>query len=199
MSSLEDPSIEKYRNELEKEKTEALKRFKIAYENHLDFIKEKGITIDNPSAFTLSNSMNQEDLKKTVLNEMLLKINGVNKRFYDCLLKKEKLNQTINSFDKIFPKILNFTTDFLSTLLKIKLDGNKEKISSDSQLLCFRSLFFIDTLHLSNIEGAKELYNNLKKQVTQVLSEVEIQLKPDFSTDNLLYLILQSTFEGLAK
>jgi hypothetical protein len=191
------PNVEEYRNKLEEEKAEALKRFKIAYENHLDFIKEKGITIDNPIAFTLSNSISQEDLKKTVLNKISLEANEGN--FSLFLKNKKEVDQVLNSFDRIFPKILILTTDFLSNLLKIKFDNTKETISSEKELLRFRSLFFTDSSNKWSIKGSKKLYDNFKKQLVQILSEAEINLKLDWAGDALLNVLLQSTLEGLTK
>lgn len=140
-----DPKIHEYRKDLEIEKNGALKRFKIAYEDHLELIKKQGITFENPSEIKI-NSNQRENLKQAALlfiqklheGEVVLGLK-------DCLGETpEEVEESIRLFEQDFPKILDLKIAFLSRMLKVNIEMVKPTISSDVQLLSCRTVFFRD-------------------------------------------------------
>lgn len=135
-----DPDIEKYRKDLEKERDEALLRFKLAYEDHLTFIKEKGITIENPTAFGKIESARIEEIK-AVLEAQLREDNKG--WFKGCL--GEYSDKTVACFnEKSFQIFFDAICTLINNLLESNLEqaGGKAAITCTPMLLSMRSLKF---------------------------------------------------------
>lgn len=176
------PSIEiMYRKKLKEERDETLKRFKIAYEDHLDFIKTKGISFDNLVEIPKIELARQESIKEVIT--LFIRQEHESKWFYKGCLGKDPQN-TILLFENAFPEILNIITDFLSDTLKNKHSNNRETISTYSQLLAFRTLLF-------KCNGHSDL-------IKQILSKLGmIQLK-EWNKNEFVTLIIQEVFKELA-
>lgn len=168
-----DGDIEKHRQFLETERDEALKRFKLAYEDHLVFIKQNKITFENPLKLVEITPTRKDEIKKAI--ELI--IHNAHNDKYKYL---ETPQEVVALFEKSFPKILNLTTEFLSDKLKFKINSTKNGISSYSQLLSFRTLFF-----------------NLSELQEKVSSELEIRFENEWDKKDLASLIIQSIFEAL--
>ncbi len=134
-----DSNIEAFRENLEQERDETLKRFKIAYENHLDFVRGKGITLENPTAFERLNSLRLEEVKKVIATEILKEKDMV--WFREFL--GEKPDETLICFnEKAFPKILDMVYNIINYILKYNLESEKKPLSTNLQLLSIRTLTF---------------------------------------------------------
>ena len=134
-----DFNIEAFREDLEQERDEALKRFKIAYEDHLEFIKEKGIILENPIAFETLGLPRLEELKKVIAIELLKENDDV--WFKGCL--GEKPDETLICFnEKAFPKILDAVYKLINDSLEFNLQSQEDPLSSNAQLLSVRTLNF---------------------------------------------------------
>lgn len=146
------PNIDKYRVSLENVRDESLKRFKIAYEDHLLFIKTKGITLKNPTEVLRLEKAKEQALKKTIEN----RIRGASETQYgwfEGILEKktpslpewifgEVPDATFMQFhEKGFPIILESTYQFLQELLEARLE-QRAPISRQGSLLELRSLRF---------------------------------------------------------
>lgn len=120
-----DPDIENYREELEKERAGTLKRFKRAYEDHLVFLQEKGITLDCPTKLG--------EIDPSIRKILINKIDAVVSAklcVLDCpiptILKEN------------FPTILDLTMQFLSDTLTKKIPEGP--IGGYSYLLFYRTI-----------------------------------------------------------
>ena len=136
-----DPDIESYRGDLELEKAEALKRFKLVYEDHLEFVKKKGIRFEDPISFEKLGIVRIEQLKKVIEEELRKKHEDVS--FKGCL--GEMPDVTLIAFnEKAFPQILDATYKLINCILEFNLEGQKGNgdISTNSQLLSLRTLEF---------------------------------------------------------
>jgi hypothetical protein len=136
-----DPDIESYRGDLELERAEALKRFKLAYEDHLVFVRKKGIRFEDPISFEKLGIVRIEQLKKVIEEELRKEHEDV--WFKGCL--GEMPDSTLISFnEKAFPQILDATYKLINDILEYNLEDQKSKgdISTNSQLLSLRTLEF---------------------------------------------------------
>lgn len=179
-----DSNIESYRKDLERERDEALKRFKIAYEDHLEFIKEKGITIEKPLEVTEIISLRKENIKEAMI-EVIRKEHD-DFWYKNCL--GERPDEVIELFGKAFPKILDLTASFLSEMLKKRVEGAEEPISSFQQLVSYRTLRF---------SSSSKWYRDLQEKVALELQMMKIE--EEWDKDSFASLIIQSIFEELAK
>jgi len=118
-----DPLIETYREPLQQAQQEVLAIFELAYEKHLSFVKEKGISIENPLTITEIPTT----IKKDVIEIIQESIN--------CSEKQLKILETA------FPKVVHLTTSFLREFLQQKLSRSTPP-TSYSQLLALRTLQF---------------------------------------------------------
>jgi hypothetical protein len=108
-----DPDIESYRGILERERAGALKRFKLAYEDHLEFIRKKGIRFEDPISFEKLGIARVEQLKKVIEEELRKENEDIG--FRGCL--GEKPDETLISFnEKAFPKILDAVYQLMGVL-----------------------------------------------------------------------------------
>ena len=136
-----DSNIETHRGALEKARNEALKRFKLAYENHLEFVVNKGVTFENPIAFEKLNVSRIEELKGVV--EAALRKEHEGFLFTGCL--GENSDATLKLFnEQAFPQILDAIYNFINDRLEssMKFRKNKGAISSNLELLSLRTLTF---------------------------------------------------------
>lgn len=132
-----DSNIDNYYKELSKDRDEALKRFKIVYEDHLKFIQSKGISFDNPSKFFQIETTRQQEIKEIVKSN----------------LSKKCRRMDPSCIDDIFFDILNRVTSLLSDKLSDKCNTYQEAngaISSLWQLLSVRTLMIHNPCNLSN-------------------------------------------------
>lgn len=133
-----DPNIEAHRGYLEKERDGALKRFKLAYEDHLDFVDKKGISTENPLAFEKLGKVRTEQLQKVIEEELYREHTDA---FYKGCLGALPDKTLISFNEKAFPQILDATYTLLNDLLESnqKIKGT---ISTRTQLLSIRTLKF---------------------------------------------------------
>lgn len=144
-----DPDIENYRKDIEIERDEVLKRFKLGYEDHLRFIIENGITIKDPGKFENIKLNRKKDIQGLIERELI----KLNQDEFKGILGEDS-EKTLACFnEKGFPQILDATCAFINTLLEMNLEkaGGKSAVTSREKLLAVRSLDF----ELSNY-----LYNN---------------------------------------
>jgi len=179
-----DPNIHKYRKDLEIDRDGSLKRFKLVYDDHLDFIVKKNITIKNPLELVEVNSTRKEKIKNTVV--LLMRKNHADVWFKNCLGKQPE--EVLALFEKSFPKILNLITDFLSQNLKNSINITEETISSYRQLLSCRTVRF---------GSSNAFYQDLQEKIISELQMLEI--KDKFKKISFTSLIIQCVFEELAK
>jgi hypothetical protein len=179
-----DPEIQKYRKNLEVERDEALKRFKLAYEVHLDFIKEKKITLENPFEMVQITPLRKENIKELAISA-ICKEHG-DDWFRNCPDKKPE--EGIELFKKSFPKILDLTTSFLSECVKEQIEDAEEAISSYRQLLSCRTLLFS-----SSSVGYRDLREKVASEL-QMLRLGEKRIERYFAS-----LIMKCIFEELTK
>lgn len=177
-----DPEIESDRKRLEKERDEALKRFKIAYEDHIQFVKEKGITLDNPTQIVEISSERQENIEEAVV--LMIKKENSNSVYKNFLVTKPE--DVVTLFKESFPKILNLITTYLFDKLKEQVDN--EKVTTYRELVCCRTLL---------VDSDYECFTNLKKQMSLALEK--IQFKKKWSQSSFISLIIQAIFEDMAK
>lgn len=173
-----DPDIERSRKDLEKERDEVLKFFKLAYEDHFDFIKEKRISLENPSELVEINSVRIDSIKAAIVS-LIKKTNTY------CL--GEKPEETMALFEKSFPIILDLTATFISENLKNKIKPTKEAISSYRQLLSHRTLRF--SIH-------DKSYKDLQIKVASELKMMSF--REDWLRKNYALIVIQGIFEELA-
>lgn len=177
-----DPNIENYRKKLEIERDEALKFFKLAYEDHLDFIKEKGITLQNPLEIVQISPTRKESIKEVIVST----IRNEHDKGYSEGCLGERPDEMIALFEESFPKILDFTMAFLSKILKREIDDEKRPISTYSQLLACRTLCF---------RSGDKLYRNLQDEVASELKKMNLD---DVDEYQILLSIIKGIFAELA-
>ena len=152
------PGIKNDRARLENERKGVLDFFKTIYMDHLDFVKAKQITFENPYAFSVIDGPRVSEIRDAILDRVIDQQNYFLKNLKDRSRKPGK------SFEKVFPKILDAITRFFSQLLEKQVRQNEPHISY-AQLLQSRTLV---------IEN-KDL-KELKAEVFNVLSKVNVKL-----------------------
>lgn len=178
-------NIEVYRKDLERERDEALIRFKIAYEDHLEFIKQKGITCEKPLEVVELNSERKENIKKSIV--LIIRNENDDDHYYKNCLGEEP-DKVIKLFEESFLKILDLTTAFYSKMLNNKIKYTK-KVTSYWELLSFRTLIF----SYGSNKVYRDLIENVEKEL-QMMKLTEVWDKDSFSK-----FIIDSIFEELAK
>jgi IQ calmodulin-binding motif len=179
-----DSNIEAHRGELERERDEALKGFKLIYEDHLSFIKEKKITFENPSVNIGVSFVKKEKIKEAMIG--LIRKEHEDTWYKNCL--GEQPEEVIALFGKSFPKILDLITDALSKVVMRKIERTKENISTYNQLLFCRTLC---------ISRGSPFYNFLIKEVRSELQMMK--LEEEWEKNGFASLIMNGVFEELAK
>lgn len=185
-----DSNIEDYRKDLEKERDEALKRFKIAYEDHLDFVIKKGITLENPIAFEKLGSIRLEELKEVIKTKLIKENDYI--WFKGCL--GEKPAETLICFnEKAFPKILDAVYKLINDLLEFNLKAHESPISSNPQLLSVRTLSFNSiNFHIHN-KVYDEFIDTVSKSIGMLIFENQYSIS-DFS--NIMFEVIIEELEG---
>jgi len=154
-----DPNIEQYRKYLEQIKDKTLKCFKLVYEDHLEFIREKRITLEHPLAFEKMGLDGTQQLKKAIGKQLLKEQESWDHE--KCL--GEEPDKTLACFnEKAFPLIL----EAAYKLIHDKLGRNmrtKEAISSVPELVSIRTLQFVT----QNLEGSK-FYDLIHNQLESI-------------------------------
>lgn len=184
-----DPNIENHREALETERASVLKYYKNAYQDHLDFVKQKNIDLTNPVKFTEILPLRNEKIREAVeiAIQKEIKEGGL---FKDCLGKTPELAmQRFN--EEAFPEILDSTRTFITELLKDQLDhqGGIEAISSYSKLLSLR------TLELHNLER----YENFKKTIASKLGMLTFNPKFQNGELHFAFVIIDAILKELEK
>lgn len=156
-----NPNIEERRKELESERDLVLEYFKKAYQDHLDFVKQKGVDLSDPVKFPDISPTRKEKLIEAI--EIL--IGNENNDVLSVRLKDylgENPKEALSLFKKAFPEILDATLKFISDLLESNIeDRGGTPISNDSELLSARTLEFNDE---------SDIYINLKKTIASNLN-----------------------------
>ncbi len=178
-----DNNILRYRKFLEEERDEALIRFKLAYQDHLDFIKENKISFENPLKMVEVTPLRKEEIKDVMVLTVRKHDDGY--QYQNCLGKKP--HEILSLFEKSFPIILDLTINFISLILKKKVEGKKEAISSYRQLLSCRSLSF---------SSSRKSYKDLQEKVQSALHMMQIK---EWDKSAFSFLIIRGIFEELAK
>lgn len=176
-----DPNIEQYRNVLVQQRDEALKRFKIAYEDHRDFAIKKKISFDNPLAFEKLSPEREAQLKK-VIEADLRRRNAYNHILGD------KPEDTLVSFNKkALPVILNAVYNLINKQLKYNFKDCQDEgpISSYIQLLSLRTIIF-DYTH-------RQFENETSSSIEML--KIQKSMKRSFLNE-LLVLILKEFEKG---
>lgn len=111
------PNIETYLQGLEKAKENTIDFFQIIYQNHVKFVKNKNITLENPSEPIVVSVDRKEELKRIIGSLALQEKNDPKSNRF---LGKEP-NRIISLFQEAFPEILNLVTEFLSEKIQKKV------------------------------------------------------------------------------
>lgn len=124
------PNVEDLRKELEEVRDETLKFFKLAYEDHRDFIIAKGITLENPAEFKWPEASIRKQIQ-----------DGVGEKLRNFHEDKKKIlgqdpDKTLSRFNETFPEIIDATCTCIEELLKSR---PSKSISSMDELLSRRS------------------------------------------------------------
>lgn len=184
-----DPDIENYRKDIEIERDEVLKRFKLVYEDHLYFIIEKGITIKDPGKFENLELNRKKDIQGLIEREL----RKLNQNYFKGILGEDS-DKTLARFnEKGFPQILDATCAFINTLLEMNLEkaGGKSAITSRVKLLAVRSLHF----ELSNY-----LYNNpFEESIEMFVFKDSSVLFSNFQKENLVLTMLDIILKELER
>jgi hypothetical protein len=131
-----DPDIEKCRKLLFAERDKALKRLKIAYEDHLKFIQEKKLSIEHPLFFKKVEPNKIKDIQQAI-SQSLLEAHESDDICEGCLGNEPE--KVLVSFNEKTSMIL----EVIYEVIQDELDFNlKEKgpISSTCQLLSIRTV-----------------------------------------------------------
>lgn len=144
-----DPEIIKYQSVLEAERDEVLKFIKCIYLDHLTYVKEKGITVNNPMVMPKLSSSRIQEIKD-VVNQVLIEEHKGNKehlnRFKGCLGNNPE--ETLSKFNQnSFEKILGHLFELIENVLKFNMEEypNRETVPSCRDLLYLRTLFFSES------------------------------------------------------
>lgn len=178
-----DPTIDIYREVLMEEREKALKRFRIAYEDHLNFIKLNKITFDHPTEISTIKISQQKYVEEEIALFLQQKHEDI--QYKDCLGANPE--NTLQLFNEAFPPILDLVTTFLLSLLKEKYEAHPRAISSYGQLLSLRTLRF--TQNSSH-------YQDLIKQVSTKLNMLKIA---ESDQQSFALLLTKEMFRELAK
>ncbi len=171
-----DPDIRQYQKALETTRDGSLKRFQLAYYDHLDFITANNITIETPLKMVEISSARKESIQESVSQKLKPELHG----------RCKQPEEALALFKDFFPEILTSTTNFLSERLKNQIEGAKKPISSYSQLLSYRTLRF-DTM------SCETLITHMRPKLTMM------GITKSSDQFNLGHLIISSVFAELAK
>lgn len=180
-----DPSIKINRKDLEIERDEGLKRFKLAYENHKEFIKEKGISLDNPLEFKKIEFARKMQFKDVIVKEL-------DKANKDHILNLgDEFDKTVTHFnEKALLLILDAALMIINNLLEVNLKeaGGKESITSSPKLLSVRTLIY------SSYYGG-EYYDLFTECTKDILPFLEMLKVGKFHKNFLISSIFDAVFK----
>lgn len=129
------PNIETYLQGLEKAKENTIDFFQIIYENHVKFVKNKNIALENPSEPIVVSADRKEELKR-IIGSLALKEKNDPKS--NRFLGKQP-NRIISLFQEAFPEILNLVTSE-----KIQKKVGQQTVESLIKLVSCRTVRFND-------------------------------------------------------
>ena len=116
------PDMGIYLRELEEVKEDTINFFQSIYESHVQFVKRKNITLENPSEPIVVSVDRREELKR--------------------IMGSFVLPDKISLFQEVFPGILDLVTRFLSE--KIERKVHRRAVKSLIELVSCRTLHFKD-------------------------------------------------------
>ena len=162
-----DSNIENHRKALEEERDCVLEYFKKAYQDHLDFVKQKNIDLTDPVKFADISQSRKEKIREAI--EVVIQKENKDIWFKNCL--GESPDVTMKLFSEVaFPEILDAILKFIRDLLEAHLEynGGRALISSYSKLISARTLEFSYHSHI---------YGDLKKLIASKLDMLVFTFK----------------------
>lgn len=148
------PNIEVHRPYLECERNKMVDLFNTVYENHANFIKEKGITVQNPLALEKLGEGRIRQLQ-SVLEEKLRTAHKEDSLFQGCLGNNPE--EVLRNFrDNFFPQILHATYQVLNEALMHNIRETQGPILSNLQLVLLRQLKVFPILQGSFMSNIRE-------------------------------------------
>lgn len=178
-----DPEIEKYRSQLEGEAVEVRKFFRLAYEDHFEWIRQRRIPLIDP--FQPIQMTAEEQL---VIQEGLIEAlrRADQHLFYQGCLGGDP-EQTLLLFQTVFPFITQRVEQFVASMLQdIKL-ARKRPIETIWDLPSCRTITF---------SFVHKKYAQLRKDVSLKLQMFDVK---DDSIDGFSAFLIESLFQELAK
>jgi len=132
-----DPQIRWYHKPLKAARDDTLQLFKLAYEDHLDLIRNQGIGLENPTLFKKLGRDRIEELKEVIEKELRSLHKGP--MFKGCL--GEIPEQTLISFnEEVVSQFLEATYKLLNNIMESNRAG--VDISNNLELVLCRTLIF---------------------------------------------------------
>lgn len=165
------PSIEAYHERLEEERSSVLEYFSKAYVDHLDFVKKKGYTFENPIEFPVVDINRKKELGEVI--EKTIRQEWFFKKVPEITLKlfKEQEGQIIvEAIIKCISDLMGENLKYMQQELKTK-QGNTA-ISSYSQLISARTITLYGT-------DTNTYYADLKELIQKKLGILGMQKKPN--------------------
>lgn len=190
-----DPTIDNFREDLEKIRDKACSFFKMIYIDHDEFIKHHHITIENSTRIVEIKPENYLNIHE----EIRLFIHNSHQGHYgsdsqNCLGVDPK--DTLIQLEKKFPEVIQATTNFLSKMIRLSLMQRSAKQShiSERDLIFFRAINFsnqhpectalkkiikskFEMLELDYFEFIKVIFLSLVKE--KVLASCKVDLKDE--------------------
>lgn len=140
-----DPEIEMYREDLERERDETLKRVKIVYIDHANYLKAKNITLDNPLDLVAFSPERRAQIATTMTSLLPEQTEEALTHIYNFLrerLKEEIISDLKSQRDDLLAEaIVSLPLPCLSVIKEYANDTHIE-VASTVQLVSYRSLQF---------------------------------------------------------
>jgi uncharacterized protein DUF648/IQ calmodulin-binding motif-containing protein len=171
------PDIENYREVYEKVRDEAFKRFKLAYQDHREFLKEKGIGLENPLKVVEVSPSRIEEIKKAVVTDLYKECHRL--WYENCL--GEKPEEAIALFESSFPKIFELATSLLSR-------NSQNEFTSIEELISFRTVCF---------DYGQSFYDVFLKKIGLELDMIKAdEFDKPFIADRIIRVIFKELAKG---
>lgn len=192
-----DSNIEYWRKDLEGLKNEQLEFFKVAYQDHLDFVKEKNFDLSDPFKSVEISNERQEQIKG-IIEQIMHKENENKIGIYENFLGKN-VDETVKLFKETsLPKILNKILNFINKPLKeICYQENFlicYKPKDPSEIISYSHLVSTRTLEYSRSEFT---YLSLKDSIQEDLSNLAFANK--YRKSDFAVMIIDTVFKELEK
>lgn len=126
--------FKKERQRLEKLRDKYLKGFQLIYTDHVDFLKKKGISFEEPRKF-IQASFSNEKLANEIFSEIQRQNKDPFEPFWDYL-DEENLEEKQSQFATVFPKFVKLILGFANNFLEMQ--GGKS-INSYPELTVLRT------------------------------------------------------------